>query len=603
MRQHLTSRWFALADLALVLLIGAVWYLLPQTGGWLLLVALLPWMARGIAGRFPFHRTRFDAFLLIFVLCAAMGVWATYDRPEGWAKFWCLVGAVLLYYALSSQPYENLWLSAGFFSAISALIGTVFLLTADWISQPADFNLITRLGVWWMGVRPPSTLVPLHPNFVGGIIAIFMPLTIALGWMSWHQKNWKIGGYIILTGGVAAWALIFSSSRLAMFALITALGLWTLWILSGFIARHFSWRQASLFGSATLLMVLIGLILLNSLPGGLISLASQIPGPDSTTSRLEIARHTVKLIADFPFTGGGLASFPGLFAHYMMVLPFFLFGYSHNLYLDVALEQGILALVIFLLILSGSFWLILREGSLNPLQWAILAGLIVLVVHGLADDPLYGERGTPLLFSLPALAIAATRTGFPSGGQTGSTQSGKRLNKRLGLVWLGIILVIGLLYSTLRGPLQAKWYANLGAVEMARIELSGFPTGKWDEGQNTERLAGLAAHFQHSLSSYAQNFTAHHRLGLIAMQTQDFRNASIHFEAAYAIDANHRGLIKVMGYNYVWSGQFEKATPLLNQIPEAKRELEVYTWWWGTQGREDLSNAAKQMAINLDLAD
>jgi hypothetical protein len=36
----------------------------------------------------------------------------------------------------------------------------------------------------------------------------------------------------------------------------------------------------------------------------------------------------------------------------------------------------------------------------------------------------------------------------------------------------------------------------------------------------------------------------------------------------------------------------EKAARLLSQIPEAQEELDVYTWWWRTQGRNDLSENA-----------
>ena len=46
----------------------------------------------------------------------------------------------------------------------------------------------------------------------------------------------------------------------------------------------------------------------------------------------------------------------------------------------------------------------------------------------------------------------------------------------------------------------------------------------------------------------------------------------------------------------------DKAQTLLDQIPEAQHEMQVYTWWWGKQGRPDLSERASLMISRLDPA-
>jgi hypothetical protein len=61
------NRWFALADLALVTLAGIGWALAPQLGWWLLPLAILPWVLRLAAGRFPFKRTRYFDLLLLSI--------------------------------------------------------------------------------------------------------------------------------------------------------------------------------------------------------------------------------------------------------------------------------------------------------------------------------------------------------------------------------------------------------------------------------------------------------------------------------------------------------------------------------------------------------
>jgi hypothetical protein len=79
------------------------------------------------------------------------------------------------------------------------------------------------------------------------------------------------------------------------------------------------------------------------------------------------------------------------------------------------------------------------------------------------------------------------------------------------------------------------------------------------------------------------------------MQARDFDLASSYLEPAYLVDTEHRGVRKILGYCYVWLGEFDRAAQLLSSIPEAGQELGVYVGWWAKQGRDDLSEKAEQM--------
>ena len=84
------------------------------------------------------------------------------------------------------------------------------------------------------------------------------------------------------------------------------------------------------------------------------------------------------------------------------------------------------------------------------------------------------------------------------------------------------------------------------------------------------------------------------------MLRQDFKTAAANLETAYQEAPNHRGIIKSLGYCYVWLGDMDKAQKLLDQIPEAQDEMKVYIWWWETQGRPDLSEKASIVVSQLD---
>jgi len=226
------------------------------------------------------------------------------------------------------------------------------------------------------------------------------------------------------------------------------------------------------------------------------------------------------------------------------------------------------------------------------LIFASLAILVVILVHGLVDNIVYYQWGSLLVFVIPGFAVGITQPALQQ-GQEGVSNRGWQMVKIVAAVGAAaIILFVGI---TCRQTWMAAWHANLGAVEMARVELAGFPGTGWDEGSEAGLLAPAEAYFLQALAYNPDNRTANHRLGLIAMQRRDFATAVSYLETAHRIDDDHRGINKNLGYSYAWLGKFEQAAPLLNQIPEASQELSTYIWWWGTQGQDDLAVNAETM--------
>jgi hypothetical protein len=325
-------------------------------------------------------------------------------------------------------------------------------------------------------------------------------------------------------------------------------------------------------------------------PGGSVDLIHRLPGRASASDRLSINQNTLDLIVDYPFTGGGLASFPGQYSQYILVIPAFFLQNGHSILFDTALEQGILGFVALAGILIGSFWFLIRperatqEGKgtrdtaldLSLVRWAIAASLMVMIVHGLVEDTVYGSPAVLFLFFLPGLTMAVvlpTRELGPGSSQImGQVQT----------VILTVLIVAVVFLALIGRQLTSAWYANLGAVEMARSELAAWPTNQWDDGSNVDALGPAEELFRKSLESYPNNRTAHHRLGLASMLKRDFGSAVAHLEAAARTTPHHEGIRKALAYSYVWSGQFDQAQSLMVEIPEAGQEMQVYSWWWTT---------------------
>jgi O-antigen ligase len=593
MNRMVEGRWFALAELALVFMCGVTCFLAPQLGGWPLLLALIPWGMRLFARQPVVQRTPLDFPILLFVITALVGAWAAYNTSAGLIKLWLILSAVLLYYALARQPREDLWLVAGSLSILSALLSLYFLLTHNWAAQPADLVAINRLGLVWMSLRPTLPLDAFQQNKVGGLLAILAPFSFALILHAWKERDAGVGIVALSAGLLVLLGLLFSSSRAAWLALAAALCAWLFWVLAcGSLSKRLRLRPAALFGLGVAVALAAIFVLAEIQPGGVSALVNRLPGPNSAISRMEIYTNTRWLVTDFPFTGGGLASFPGLYSHYVMSIPFFLFGYAHDLFLDLALEQGIVGLLSFLFVLGGSLWLIVGRERAELLDGAVLAGLVVMVLHGLVDDPLYAERGTPLLLLLPGFAVALVLTELPH------RRRRRSLLKR-GKAWWGWaalgLLVLAYLVVSLVSTGGGAWSENLGALRMDRIELTGFPSGKWEDGSTLPELAPAEALFEQSLQTDLYGFPAHYRLGLLGLLHRDFPAARQHLEQASTLAPEHRGVRKALAYCYIWLGLYEDALPLVQGIPEAKSEMDAYKTFWSSLGRDDLAAQADEM--------
>jgi hypothetical protein len=222
---------------------------------------------------------------------------------------------------------------------------------------------------------------------------------------------------------------------------------------------------------------------------------------------------------------------------------------------------------------------------------------MITIVHGLFYDYLYSGKGTILLFYPLGMAMTGVLNQSRSKGQASP-------DLKIALSWyrvgFGLLLTVIVVLALNRNKILSLWYANLGAIEMSQAELKDFPANEWRTSEFVPRL-GLAENtFQTTLRYQPHNQTANYRLGLISMLRQDFNAAAVNLEVAHKEAPNHRGIMKSLAYCYAWLGEIDKAQTLLDQIPEAKHEMEVYIWWWGTQGRPDLSKKASLMLSQLD---
>ncbi len=599
----ISSRWYAFADLLCVSIACALWFFSNgELGWWPLLIALLPWPARVLNGRFPLIRTPFDWLLLLFLVAAFVGLWTAYNTYTAWSKFWLIIAAILLFYALAGQPPENIWPTWTTLGVLGTLIALTFLLTYDWSETPAKFAALQTIQETWSSIRPRLFIdrSGLLPNNAGGMMAMLAPALAASAVYWLRQRKWLLLAAVVVAGTVLLGGLLLSASRGAWLALAGGILVWMLWYASDLPGQKPGLTRRRIFLQLVAALTLMALTLITLFFGGPAGIAEKLPGPNRV-NRLYLSRDTINLISDYVITGSGLDSFPGQYSQYSQITPVFLFDHAHNLYLDVALELGVGGLIIILAIIGLTFWLLAGLEFANPrveenelLHGSLLAGLVIILLHGFVDDPLFGSRGLLLLFVFSGVSAAITQY-RPSSVELFGTRVPRSV------ILLSAVLLLGALAAILfQRSVLSTWYANLGAVEMAQIELDeSWPTNQWQDGAEAAQLAAAESRFQEALALNNNNITALYRMGMIALARQDFDTAAGYLSAAYYQNPDHRGVQKALGYSALWNGDLQTAEELLSPLPEIVYELGNYVTHWQRLGRPELGDQASELLQSL----
>lgn len=306
--------------------------------------------------------------------------------------------------------------------------------------------------------------------------------------------------------------------------------------------------------------------------------------------RLDVYRNSVYLIQDFPLTGIGLGKqFAMVYARYALLIQHPFLTYSHNLYLETWLEQGLVGMVALLWLMTALYQAArprVRPGA-DLLYQSTWLGLTAIFVHGLSDARLYedlwcwfpffgllGLNGAVLLRRAPA--AAGRKQWLLPAGVAGA-----------------FLLVVAL---TLARPVKATGHANQGCTLQARGELS--PSLEQEQRAALRRRA--MDQYRRAIQLAPSDRTARQRLGLMLIEQARFQAGAEHLEAAWRADPANTTTRKALGLAYVWIGELEQAKPLLQDVPDIVYELNIWGWWRGTQQQVEQSIHTYRMSLLLD---
>jgi putative inorganic carbon (HCO3(-)) transporter len=582
-QREASPRWLSYVDLACATAAGVVWYLFPQSGPWPLFLALLPWGLRLIWTGRPTRRTSLDLLLGFFVLTAGLGVWAAYDRSVAWRKFWLIVGAVFIFYALvnaESLGEMRSWLLASF----GAGVALYFLVTHDWQAYQVKIEALSRLGRTLQAPLPDWPGHRMNPNVAASILAMMLPFAGLVTLQAWQQlrqtdppqlrARWPRLVFAFLLLALTLFGLLMTVSRAAWLAVFVAFLLVVLWAIAVRLARSAGRSRATALAG----MLGLGLVLLLGI--GLIwpwLSAAVMPADKSISGRLELLQRSATLLGDYPLVGAGLGGFQMLYSTYALLLHVGYLPHSHNLFLDVALEQGLpglLALAGMWLLFVWRAWRVPSPDGGRRAPGALAAAavsLLIVLLHGLADDPLYSGRGVLLLF-IP-LAFGACL----------SVGRSPRRGRQLAFAWPVGLLVLLLIALLWREPLLSVSYSNLGAIHQSRTELSIYRWPEWPVQDDVRRQVNLdqpLLEFQRALAFNPRNGTAHRRLGMIDLAQSRYGSALQHLEATLAVEPHSQTTQQLLGEAYLANGQLEEGQALWSDVSNDLGQLDLRVAWY-----------------------
>lgn len=233
------------------------------------------------------------------------------------------------------------------------------------------------------------------PHMFAFYLGLAAPLALAISLAARSAKE-KTFWQVVFAGILLADLLSFSRGGYVGLFFGGALFLFSSgWLHHLPLRKKVLWFILLLFCGAALLMSPVGTRLLSSF-------SSQ---DTSNTERLRLWQEALVHIGERPLLGTGLGNYP------LLVQPSASYRdpiYAHNMYLDIALEVGIVGLVFFLGVLGYALLTAFRHWAKNR-EWlalGVVSSLMVFLTHSFFDTALFSVHALPALLLLMAVGVS-----------------------------------------------------------------------------------------------------------------------------------------------------------------------------------------------------
>lgn len=346
-------------------------------------------LLRGLAHGSPIPTTAINLplLLLLTMLALSFSISAALELAVPIAAK-VLAGVVMLFvlYDFVSSPLD-LWRAAG----VLAIVGLVLALVVPFTVTGVQLKLFE---FDWLDPRLLHSIADtINPNKMAGAMVPLVPLALAL--VVAGPGGWRIVGAIALMPMLVTLVLLQSRGALLAlgFGLILYATLYRRWVLP-----------------LVPILLLAGLAYASFSSTRLTDTKLVRSAVESLQFRQALYLRAAQLVAASPLTGTGLGEYSVIAQRdFPMLLSEPTADHSHNLFLQVALDTGVIGLASFFLIGAAAIlalWQAYRSKPAKPLVIGVAAALGVMLVHGLVDEIMWGTQPGVILWLILGIAVA-----------------------------------------------------------------------------------------------------------------------------------------------------------------------------------------------------
>ena len=327
-----------------------------------------------------FILTPMDFMIFAFLALSAFSALTSFNREKSLLVLMLYVVFALMYFVIvNTVKTKNQW-----YNLVTVFVFSGLFVGFYGIYQNFFFDA-TQMSGWVdkemfedISARVYSTFD--NPNVLGQYLVLVIPVAFALC-VSAKKAFERIVFFLICA--VMLLCLIFTWSRAAWVAIVLALGFFV-------VMKDRRWSTICIV--ALIIMPFV-------LPESIISRITSIGNmkDSSTAYRVSVWIASLRIAKDYWISGIGLGSgaFERIYQHYALNGAGFAL-HSHNFYIQLVVEMGILALLVFLAIIFLSYKQIVgikEKKSVNKnVALAIGGAIIGYLFQGMAENIWYNYR-------------------------------------------------------------------------------------------------------------------------------------------------------------------------------------------------------------------
>lgn len=336
---------------------------------------------------------RTNIWILIFVLVVAISAMTSISLEES-RNIALLMGAFILSYFVVINTIENkkqfkfilyVFIIATVITAIYGLYQYKFgdLYSQAWLDKDMFEDIKMRVY---------STFE--NPNVYGEYLILAIPIIISL---MWEEKGIVKKLILLAALGITMLAMVLTFSRGCWLGIMFAIALLAIMIDRRFIIL------------GVLALLAMPFVLPETIMNRFMSIGNM--GDSSTSYRVYIWLGTLAMLKDYWFSGIGMG-----ITSFNTVYPIYSYNnvttpHSHNLYLQIIVEYGIIGLIVFL----GMMYNFYKETIIsifkkkNVITMGLISGVSGFMLESLFDHTWYNYRVVLIFWIVIAFGVLSTK--------------------------------------------------------------------------------------------------------------------------------------------------------------------------------------------------